>query len=252
MAEEKTDTGKPLIYGKYNGPGAGRYQLPSTCGHEKHDFTKHKKPAYSFGIKPTNSMYGTDVSPGPKHLPDSRVTRHGIAGDYKYSMLGRAKDGNPFKTPAPGTYSPEKCHPQHEAHAPKYSFSSRTRYRKRDTTPGPNSNTLPSLLSKNPLKQSAPCFSMTGRSEVGGFAEVTVKTPGPCAYKINDPNTTKNKSASYTMKGRSFMPGDSNQKPGPGAHYPERVTITKKKAAAHSLGIRHSEYVTPLIVQVAD
>ena len=36
-----------------------------------------------------------------------------------------------FKTPAPGTYSPEKVHPQGEKHAPAYSMGSRTRYRKR-------------------------------------------------------------------------------------------------------------------------
>ena len=35
-----------------------------------------------------------------------------------------------FKNPAPGQYSPEKAHPQGEAHAPCYSMSSRTRYRK--------------------------------------------------------------------------------------------------------------------------
>lgn len=36
-----------------------------------------------------------------------------------------------FKTPGPGTYRPEKVHPQGERHAPTYSMGSRTRYRKR-------------------------------------------------------------------------------------------------------------------------
>ena len=35
-----------------------------------------------------------------------------------------------FQNPAPGQYSPEKVHPQGEPHAPCYSMSSRTKYRK--------------------------------------------------------------------------------------------------------------------------
>jgi len=31
------------------GPGPGRYALPSTIGFINHDFSKHTKPAYSFG-----------------------------------------------------------------------------------------------------------------------------------------------------------------------------------------------------------
>jgi len=250
MAEEVTK--KVEIYSKYKGPGAARYGLPSTCGAEKHDFTRHKKPAYSFGSKCSNSMYGKDISPGPCYALKSEITRHGVAGDYKYSIQGRAKDPPGFKTPAPGAYSPEKCHPQHEKHAPSYSLAARTRFRKRDTTPAPNANTLPVLISNNPVKKSAPCYSLTGRSEHGGFAEVTVKTPGPGAHKTVDPNSTRNKAPQYSMLARSYMPGDSVQKPGPGQHQTVNPNNTKKKAPSFSLGIRHSEHVTPLIIHVAD
>lgn len=41
-------------------------------------------------------------------------------------------------------------------------------------------------------------------------------------------------------------------KPGPGAHSPEKVLINKTQAPSFSLGIRHSEYITPLITDVAD
>jgi len=37
------------------GPGPGRYGLPSTVGYRQHDFTKHMKPAYSFGGRLDNS-----------------------------------------------------------------------------------------------------------------------------------------------------------------------------------------------------
>ena len=45
---------------------------------------------------------------------------------------------------------------------------------------------------------------------------------------------------------------DSTQKPGPGAHYPERVHINKKSPPRFSMGIRHSDYTTPLIVEVTE
>lgn len=40
---------------------------------------------------------------------------------------------------------------------------------------------------------------------------------------------------------------DSSKKPGPGAHCPEKVTIHQRSAPAPTLGIRHSEYICPLI-----
>ena len=45
---------------------------------------------------------------------------------------------------------------------------------------------------------------------------------------------------------------DSTQKPGPGAHMPERVKVNGKSAPSFSLGIRHSEFITPLIVEIAE
>ena len=38
--------------------------------------------------------------------------------------------------------------------------------------------------------------------------------------------------------------------PGPGAHSPERVNVHKPAAPRFSMGVRHSEYVTPLIVEI--
>ena len=38
-----------MIEAKLRGPGPGRYGLPATCGQTGHDFSKHMKPAFSFG-----------------------------------------------------------------------------------------------------------------------------------------------------------------------------------------------------------
>ena len=43
---------------------------------------------------------------------------------------------------------------------------------------------------------------------------------------------------------------DSTRKPGPGAYSPENVRIDKPNLPSFSLGIRHSEFITPLIVGV--
>ena len=45
---------------------------------------------------------------------------------------------------------------------------------------------------------------------------------------------------------------DSTKKPGPGAYSPEKVHVNKPSPPKHSLGIRHSEYVTPLIIEVRE
>lgn len=56
----------------------------------------------------------------------------------------------------------------------------------------------------------------------------------------------------YSMLGRTNMVGDKVNKPGPGSHFPERVTVTKQKAPSCSFGIKHSNYTAPLIVEVKD
>lgn len=93
---------------------------------------------------------------------------------------------------------------------------------------------------------------MTGRSKINGFDEDLAKTPGPAKYNVVHPNLTKQKQPLYSMLGRNEMPGDTTRKPGPGAHSPEKVYITKPKAPQFSMGIRHSEFITPLIIDVLD
>ena len=51
------------------------------------------------------------------------------------------------------------------------------------------------------------------------------QTPGPGTYKVVEPKVYKQRHAEYSMGGRNVMPGDNTQKPGPGAHSPEKVSI---------------------------
>jgi len=132
-------------------------------------------------------------------------------------------------------------------------MGSRTRYRKRDANPSPSSYTLPVLLGPHiPTRASSACYSMSGRPKIGGIDMDYAKTPGPGRYGVTTPETFQRKAPSYSMLGRSYMPGDATKKPGPGAHSPEKCTISFKTSPSHSLGVRHSEFMCPLIIDVTE
>ena len=132
-------------------------------------------------------------------------------------------------------------------------MAARTRYRKRDSNPAANAYTLPQLIGPKIVnKKALAAYSMTGRSTIHGFDEDLAKTPGPAKYNVTNPNINRNRQPLYSMLGRNMMPGDGTRKPGPGAHSPEKVWANKKRAPAVSMGIRHSEFITPLIIEVSD
>ena len=91
---------------------------------------------------------------------------------------------------------------------------------------------------------------MTARATVGSFHEDLRKTPGPGTYKPVDPSLIKRKGPSYSMIGRNLMPTDCTKKPGPGAHCPEKVKVNKPHNPTFSFGITHSDYCSPLILNI--
>ncbi|XP_032902444.1 outer dense fiber protein 3-like protein 2 [Amblyraja radiata] len=250
--DNNTEKAYAPIAARERGPGPGRYGLPPAIGFMGHDLTKHMNPAYTFGRKHSSALYYNSCSPGPRYYVDPKITRFGRNGTPSYSMAARVKTCDLSKipgTPGPGAYNPE-CTPHLNEHrSPAYTMGSRTRYRKLDTVPAPNSYTLPSLMGpKVPTKPSSACFSVTGRTR----REDLSKTPGPGRYNRTDPNIYLRKQPAYSMLGRHELPTYYTQKPGPGAHSPEKVTITNPSVPAFSLGMRHSEYVTPLIIAMSD
>ncbi|XP_072322214.1 ciliary microtubule associated protein 1A-like [Scyliorhinus torazame] len=230
----------------YRSPGP-KYGLPGSTGFVQHDATKYKSPAYSFGV--THARFTVDSSPGPAYLIPSLLTRKGKGGTPAYSLYGRPKDINPFQTPGPGTYSPEKAGKSAFSAAPSFSIAGRTKGFRTDRSPGPAAYLLPSVLGPNVVnKSSSANFSLSGRNKIGSFHEDFQKTPGPGAYKVTSPNTYKYKPPQYSIIGRNQLPSDSTRKPGPGSHSPEKVIANRNIAPAFSFGIRHSEYLAPVIV----
>ncbi|XP_062246282.1 ciliary microtubule associated protein 1B [Platichthys flesus] len=230
----------------YGSPGP-KYALPGLTGVSKHDPTKFKAPMFSFGTRHDLGM--SSCSPGPKYLIDSNITRTGKGGAPVYSLHSRSKEQGLFQGPGPGQYSPELSGKMTYNSAPAYSLFGRSKDFTINNTPGPASYTLPCVLGPGTVvTATAPAHSLRGRSKTGSFHEDLTKTPGPAAYKVVDPCTYSQRPPRFSMTGRNFAPGETTQKPGPGSHCPERVTQTKPKAPSFSFGIRHSEFISPLIV----
>ncbi|XP_035521235.1 outer dense fiber protein 3-B isoform X2 [Morone saxatilis] len=232
----------------YGSPGP-KYALPGLTGISKHDPTKYKAPMFSFGIR--HNQANSNCSPGPRYLIPSNITRGGRDGTPAFSLHSRPKDPALFQAPGPGKYSPEKSGNVIFRAAPAYSLAGRSKEISNSQTPGPASYSLPPVLGpKTVATAAAPTYSLCGRSKNGSFHEDLKKTPGPAAYKVVDPCTYSQKPPQYSMTGRNFTPGETTKKPGPGAHYPEQVTFTRPKAPSFSFGLRHSEFISPLIVDV--
>lgn len=159
-----------------------------------------------------------------------------------------------FQTPGPGTYSPERAPPCNlQRRPPCFTMRSRTQYRNTDTVPAPNKYCLPPVMGPQvPNKPSSASYTMSRSYSTGGPSVDLAKTPGPCRYNTTDLNLYRPRQPAFSMLGRHKMPRDATKKPGPGEYNPEKVTANKARAPAYSLGIRHSEFVTPLVLNVSD
>lgn len=245
---------RPLIAAKERGPGPGRYALPTTFGSstKSHDFTKKAEPAFSFGQKLPNSIFQKTDSPGPGYFVNPKMSRHGGDGTPSFSMSARNKDFKLAETPAPGAYRPEAVKPQKEARAPAFSMGARTAIRGTDATPAPTAYGITTTVGTRPATLAAsPAVTMSARTIKGGFADDLAKTPGPGKYSISA-EPVKSKAPAYTLQGRTYVPADNTKKPGPGAHSPEKVLVNKGKAPQYTMGSKHSDYITPLIVDVPE
>ncbi|KAM9292843.1 ciliary microtubule associated protein 1B [Morus bassanus] len=230
----------------YSSPGP-KYGLPTNVGYHLHDPSRGRAPAYSFGVRVGGRQ--EERSPGPAYLLPPGTTAKGKDGTPAFSIYGRPRDLPPIRTPGPGCYSPERAGRLAFPSAPACSLRSRTRHSASHQTPGPAAYGLPPMLGPHVVgKSSAPNYSIPGRSNVGAFYEDLCKTPGPCSYRVVDADVYKRRAPQYSMLARNALPGDNTTKPGPGAYSPEQ----QGRQQGLTFGIRHSEYLAPLIVDVPD
>ena len=92
---------RPMIGAMFRGPGPAAYYLPGSTGYIGHDYTKHKKAAYSFGSRTWKNQQS--LGPGPKYRITD-VTRFGLEGTPKYTLKSRTNLQGKFQTPAPCEY----------------------------------------------------------------------------------------------------------------------------------------------------
>ncbi|XP_054703602.1 outer dense fiber protein 3B isoform X2 [Grus americana] len=229
----------------YGSPGP-KYGLPTNVGYRLHDPSRGRAPAYSFGVRTGGRQ--DERSPGPAYLLPPGTTAKGQDGTPAFSIYGRPRDLPPIHTPGPGCYSPERAGRLAFPSAPACSLRSRTQQGTSHQTPGPAAYRLPPMLGPRVVsKSSAPNYSILGRSHVGAFYEDLCKTPGPCSYRVVNPDVYKQRAPQYSMLARNALPGDTTAKPGPGAYSPEQG-----RQRGLTFGIRHSDYLAPLIVDVPD
>ncbi|XP_038612792.1 outer dense fiber protein 3B isoform X1 [Tachyglossus aculeatus] len=116
----------------YGSPGP-KYLLPPSTGHPLHDPTRARAPAFSFGwrLPPRDQPR----SPGPAYLLPARLTVRGRDGAAAFSIHGRPRAPPTFRTPGPGSYSPERAAPFAYPRPPGHSMAARTRDFQTDQTP---------------------------------------------------------------------------------------------------------------------
>ncbi|XP_004610838.1 outer dense fiber protein 3B [Sorex araneus] len=227
----------------YSGPGP-KYMLPPNTGYALHDPSRARAPAFTFGSRlPTMSA---PCGPGPGYLVPPRMTARGRDGTPAFSIYGRPRATTAFCTPGPGRYRPELAGNVAYPSAPRYTLAPRNWGLRVDThIPGPATYKVPSLLGPNLVsKVSAPTYSMYGRNPVGSFLEDLSKTPGPCAYHVVNTGVYKSRAPQFTMLARTSLPQDQSQKPGPAAYNVDQ----NRKPGGWSFGIRHSDYMAPLLI----
>ncbi|XP_021494595.1 ciliary microtubule associated protein 1B [Meriones unguiculatus] len=226
-----------------------KYKLPPNTGYILHDPSRPRAPAFTFGSRlPLQQQ--TSYGPGPSYMVPDRMTVRGSDGTPAFSIYGRLSHTAPFRTPGPGRYFPERAGNMAYPSAPRHTMAPRNwGILTKQPSPGPGSYTVPSLLGPRVIgKVSAPTYSIHGRSHVGSWFEDLSKTPGPCAYQVVTPGVYKTRAPQYSMLPRTSIPQDSNQTPGPAAYSVDE----RRKSQGWSFGIRHSDYLAPLISHVDD
>nr|XP_055107862.1 outer dense fiber protein 3B isoform X2 [Symphalangus syndactylus] len=274
------------IAAHYGGPGP-KYKLPPNTGYVLHDPSRPRAPAFTFGARlptqqttcgpgpghlvparmtvrgpdgaPAYSIYGRPrrsapvLTPGPgTYFPERAgnatypsAPRHTIASrnwgvQGEQQSPGEARTAHPRTVGLPtrdqGPPSGSGDHPAPVRGDPLPPSPA--------SSPGPAAYTVPSLLGPRVIgKVSAPTYSIYGRRAAGSFFEDLSKTPGPCAYHVVSPGVYKSRAPQFTMLARTPVPQDNTRKPGPAAYNVDQ----HRKPRGWSFGIRHSDYLAPLV-----
>lgn len=130
-----------------------------------------------------------------------------------------------------------------------FTISTRTKLRNVDATPSPNRYTLPPIIGdKVPHQRRAIAATLYGRNSYLDYSQDYAKTPGPAGYSAGSLCRTGKCAPSYTLHDRTQMPRVKDDFPGPGAYNAHDVRLQWKSSPRFAIGVRHSEFITPLVI----
>lgn len=122
-----------------------------------------------------------------------------------------------------------------------------------DPNPAPNRYQLPLLLGpNNPVSRAAPCYSLALEHKNWFYKEDVAGGPGPAMHARPEPSVYQNRSPDYSMAKRFAYPMDHTPWPGPGSHDVQQVWVHKPRTPAFTMGIKHSPYLCPLVIDIHD
>lgn len=244
------DKAKVPIGAMLRGPGPAQYSLPSHTGSTNLDVRKRFPPSYT--MRPQLTTIGSVRSPGPgKYLVPKAQYRDGTFPGPEYTLRIKPVDLKTAPTPGPGKYGAMDPTVTTEQRAPEYTMRpALVPVGSKLKTPGPNQYKLPNLLGDNVIFSgpksrfaSSESWSMTGRSDVGSFAEVLSKTPGPGRYAPENVfQNVKPMAPHYTMRARTYQPTSSMTTPGPKYNVEGFRAAGRHQITGGTFGTKHSQY----------
>ncbi|KAI9555317.1 hypothetical protein GHT06_017832 [Daphnia sinensis] len=229
------------------GPGPGQYNVARL-----HHKGKDDGPAPSISGRPKESKH--DITPAPGDYNPEKGGK--FIGESSPSFTFGAKVKDERKDNLPDThnlFSIVAMSSRHDVVAAEsinllnsffvwalFCVGDSCRVVPRDAIPrpAPNAYSLPPALGTG----LAPAFSISGRGK--SPIDERVLNPGPGAYESGNQDKYKARSPSYSISSRTNIPTDQTQKPGPGAHSPEK--IKQESSPAHTFGVKHSPYLGKL------
>ncbi|XP_006774645.1 PREDICTED: outer dense fiber protein 3-like protein 1 [Myotis davidii] len=241
----------PVIMAMIKGPGSAKYLRPSCTGYLGHDSSMFQEPACTLHTQHSEKRIMDICNPGPCYFLNPKITRVGLSSCPQIPMAERISNLCLSSTPASCHYCLEKAHPSGERRAPQYTFGYRCPYRVMDPNPAPNHYQLPLFLGPNiPINRAAPCYSLASTDNNWFYKKNVAGGPGPAMHTRPEPSVYQNRSPIYSMAKRFACPMDHTPQPGPGSHDVQLVTVHKPRTPAFTMGVKHSPYLCPLVIDI--
>ncbi|UYV67707.1 hypothetical protein LAZ67_5001662 [Cordylochernes scorpioides] len=170
-------------------------------------------------------------TPAPGHYRPERSDKV-LNTPPSYTIAGRPRETEQFRTPAPGQYRPERSD-KVLCTAPSYTFGNRPKDSESFMTPAPGTY---SPEKSDKVLNTTPSYSLSGRHK----PPEPFNTPAPGHYCPERSDKVLNTTPSYTISGRPKEP-EPFKTPAPGQYCPEKSDKVLNQTPSYSISGRHKE-----------